>query len=145
MFDGDIWVIQRTDIAGKFHNTVDDYFRDLNNRISVQFCDKNNPADPGFHVVLNQKMTYNEVSEVVANCIDTEPSLIQFFKPQSHRDIAGYAIKSHFEGTLKDLFISYGQRTKSPKKLFYLKVQIYILKPRIPNIDLKAQTMIPDI
>jgi len=126
VFDGDIWVIQRTDLTGKFHNTVDDYFRDLNNRISVQFCDKNNPADPGFHVVLNQKMTYNEVAEVVANCIDSEPNLIQFFKPQSHRDIAGYAIKSHFEGTLKDLFMSYGQRTKSPKKLFYLRLNIAI-------------------
>ena len=82
VFDGDIWVIQRTDNTGKFHNSVDEYFRDLNNRISVQFCDKNNPGDPGINVVLNQKMTYSEVAEVVANCLDTEPNLLQFFKPQ---------------------------------------------------------------
>jgi ubiquitin carboxyl-terminal hydrolase 7 len=99
VFDGDIWVIQRTDVTGKFHNTVDDYFRDLNNRISVQFCDKNNPADPGFHVVLNQKMTYNEVAEVVANCIDSEPNLIQFFKPQ--RLVILSALTSH---TLPSVF-----------------------------------------
>ena len=92
VFDGDIWVIQRTDLTGKFHNTVDDYFRDLNNRISVQFCDKNNPADPGFHVVLNQKMTYNEVAEVVANCIDSEPNLIQFFKPQRWVQLTSHII-----------------------------------------------------
>ena len=127
VFDGDIWVIQRTDNVGKFtHSNVDDYFRDLDNRVTVTFCDKNNPSDPGFNVNLNQKMTYNEVAEIVAECLQTEPNLIQFFKPQSHRDIAGYAIKSHFEGTLKDLFMSYGQRAKIPKKLFYLKLNIAI-------------------
>ena len=84
VFDGDIWVIQRTDVQGKLHNTVDDYFKDLNNRITVHLCDKNNPADPGFHLILNQKNTYNEVAEIVANCLDTEPQLLQFFKPQKY-------------------------------------------------------------
>lgn len=127
VFDGDIWVIQRSDLSGKFaHNNVDAYFKDLNNRVEVTFCDKNVVSDVGFTVVLNQKMSYNEVSEAVASYLETEPPLLQFFKPQSHRDIAGYPIKSHFEGTLKDLFMSYGQRSKAPKKLFYQRLNIAI-------------------
>lgn len=77
VFDGDIWVIQRSDLSGKFvHNNVDAYFKDLNNRVEVTFCDKNVVSDVGFTVVLNQKMSYNEVRHL---SIGRRPSIYLCF------------------------------------------------------------------
>ena len=77
VFDGDIWVIQRSDLSGKFvHNNVDAYFKDLNNRVEVTFCDKNVVSDVGFTVVLNQKMSYNEVGHL---SIGRRPSIYLCF------------------------------------------------------------------
>lgn len=51
-------------------------FRELYNRCDIAFYDKNVPADPGFTLTLNQRMTYPEVRKwvkivsVVSACLN---------------------------------------------------------------------------
>lgn len=39
----------------------------------------------------------------VAKHLDTDPTMLQFFRMQATRDSPGTVIRSHFEGQLKDL------------------------------------------
>lgn len=62
--------------------TARDYFRDLFCREEVTFCDKSNPRDPGFTLVLSNKMNYFQFAKAVAQHLDTDMMLLQFFKSQ---------------------------------------------------------------
>ena len=61
--------------------TVEDYFRDLVNRVEVTFYNRSDSSDPGFTLILNQKMTYTQVAVAVADYIKEDMKFIQFFKP----------------------------------------------------------------
>ena len=86
--DGDIICFQKDDLLTHAKNaklpTVIDYFKDLNNRIEVVLCDKNIPNDTGFVLELSKNMLYDELSKAVAQRLNTEPDLIQFFKIQRY-------------------------------------------------------------
>lgn len=61
--------------------TVEDYFRDLYNRVEVTFCNRLDPSDIGFTLVLSQKMNYLQVARAAADYLHEDPGYIQFFKP----------------------------------------------------------------
>lgn len=62
--------------------TAKEYFRDLYHRVDVIFCDKTIPNDPGFVVTLSNRMNYFQVAKTVAQRLNTDPMLLQFFKSQ---------------------------------------------------------------
>lgn len=88
LMDGDIICFQKDDISTYSSSvklpTVVDYFRDLNNRIEVVLCDKNIPIDTGFVLELSKNMNYDELSKAVAQRLNTEPDLIQFYRTQRY-------------------------------------------------------------
>ena len=80
--DGDIICFQRDVSTLNFElPTVEDYFRDLVNRVEVTFYNRSDSSDPGFTLILNQKMTYTQVAVAVADYIKEDMKFIQFFKP----------------------------------------------------------------
>ncbi|XP_066936124.1 ubiquitin carboxyl-terminal hydrolase 7-like [Clytia hemisphaerica] len=119
LMDGDIICYQADEpnLHEKYEiPTPVEYFKDLQHQISMTFCDKNNPNDPGFVEILNLKMNYSQIATTVAKCLDIDPRKIQFFKPQVYRDHPGNAIKCTYEGQLKDLVAN---ARRGPKKLYY--------------------------
>ncbi|ESO84027.1 hypothetical protein LOTGIDRAFT_184079 [Lottia gigantea] len=126
LLDGDILVFQRSDLDMESFDlpTAKDYFKDLYYRVEVTFCDKTLPNDPGFTLVLSQKMGYDQMANSVAAHLGTDPYLIQFFKCQSYRDLPGNAVRCTFEGTLKDLLMY--TKPRQPKKIFYQQLSIKI-------------------
>lgn len=87
LMDGDIICFQRDDLAKSRSiklPTVVDYFKDLNNRIEVVLCDKNIQNDTGFVLELSKNMNYEELSKAVAQRLNTEPDLIQFYRIQKY-------------------------------------------------------------
>lgn len=134
LMDGDIIVFQRDDLEFDQYElpTVKDYFRNLFYRVDVTFCDKNIPGDPGFTLVLSQKMNYTQVAKAVAQHLNTDPMLLQFFRSQGHKDSPGNPLRCTFEGTLRDL-LSPG-RPRQLKKLYYQKLNI-----KIDELEIKKQ------
>ncbi|PIK35425.1 putative ubiquitin carboxyl-terminal hydrolase 7 [Apostichopus japonicus] len=134
LMDGDIIVFQRDDLEfDQFElPTVKDYFRNLFYRVDVTFCDKNIPGDPGFTLVLSQKMFYNQVSKAVAQHLNTDPMLLQFFRSQGHKDSPGNPLRCTFEGTLRELLSP--ARPRQLKKLYYQKLNI-----KIDELEIKKQ------
>lgn len=133
LMDGDIIVFQKAEYDPDLElPTVKDYFRDLSFRVEVTFCDKSVPNDPGFSIELSQKMNYDQIAQAVAQRLDTDPYLIQFFKPTGYRDAPSGPIRCNFEGTLKDILIFY--KSKQPKKLYY-----QLLNIRINELENKKQ------
>ncbi|XP_071796700.1 ubiquitin carboxyl-terminal hydrolase 7-like [Asterias amurensis] len=126
LMDGDIIVFQRDDPDNSQYElpTARDYFRDLYYRVDVTFLDKNNQADQGFTLVLSQKMNYFQIAKAVANQLDTDPMLLQFFKSQGHRDGPGHPLRCTYDGTLRDLLSTL--KPRQPKKLYYQKLSIKI-------------------
>ncbi|KAK6643307.1 Ubiquitin carboxyl-terminal hydrolase 7 [Polyplax serrata] len=127
LMDGDIIVFQkdeRLDENSYELPNCKDYFEDLFHRIEVTFCDKSIATDPGFTMDLSQRMTYNQIARAVAQRLNTEPSLLQFFKSQSFKDIPGHPLRCNFEGTLRDL-LAYS-KPKPPRKIFYQHLSIPI-------------------
>ncbi|XP_013790076.1 ubiquitin carboxyl-terminal hydrolase 7-like, partial [Limulus polyphemus] len=126
LMDGDIIVFQQADInPDEFElPTVKDYFRDLFYRVEVTFCDKTIPSDPGFVMELSLKMNYDQMANAVAQILDTDPYLLQFFKAQSYRDGPGNALRCTYEGTLKDLLVTF--KPRQPKKIYYQQLSIKI-------------------
>lgn len=61
--------------------------RDLYYRVEVIFCDKLNPSDPGFSLDLSMRMNYDQMAKAVAQYLQTDPYLLQFFKPQRSVDV----------------------------------------------------------
>jgi len=137
LMSGDIICFQKDDISTYSKSvklpTVVDYFRDLNNRIEVVLCDKNIPNDTGFVLELSKDMNYDELSKAVAQRLNTEPDLIQFYKIQSsYRTEPSQPIKCNFDGTLKELFPA--QKPRLARKLFY-----QLLTIKINELEFKKQ------
>ncbi|XP_022103325.1 ubiquitin carboxyl-terminal hydrolase 7-like [Acanthaster planci] len=126
LMDGDIIVFQRDDpeISQYELPTAREYFRDLFYRVDVTFYDKNNSTDPGFTLMLSQKMNYFQIAKAVAAQLDTDPMLLQFFKSQGHRDGPGHPLRCTYDGTLRDLLSTL--KPRQPKKLYYQKLSIKI-------------------
>ena len=49
--------------------------------MEVTFCNRVDPSDIGFTLVLNQKMNYAQVARATADYLREDPGYIQFFKP----------------------------------------------------------------
>lgn len=124
LMDGDIIVFQRADNnPGDCElPTVKEYFRDLFYRVEVTFCDKTIPTDPGFTMELSLKMNYDQMAHAVAQRLNTDPNLLQFFKAQ--KDGPGNAMRCTYEGTLKDLLVVV--KARQPKKLYYQQLNIKV-------------------
>ena len=86
LMDGDIICFQKDELQIYSKSiksaTVVDYFIDLNNRIEVTLCDKNIPNDAGFVLELSKNMNYDKLSKAVAQQLNTESDLIQFYRIQ---------------------------------------------------------------
>jgi ubiquitin carboxyl-terminal hydrolase 7 len=94
LMDGDILVFQRTEPPDQLNSTSDlpnakAYFRDLYFRTEVTFCDKLQFNDPGFTLELSQRMNYDQIANAVAQHLNTDPYLLQFFRSQGYRDSPG--------------------------------------------------------
>ncbi|XP_077980640.1 ubiquitin carboxyl-terminal hydrolase 7-like [Glandiceps talaboti] len=126
LMDGDIIVFQRDDVENEQSDlpTAKEYFRDLYYRVEVTFCDKNQPNDTGFTLVLSQRMNYFMVAKAVATRLNTDPMLLQFFKSQGYRDGPGTALRCTYDGTLRDLLL--GFKPRQHKKLYYQQLNIKI-------------------
>jgi len=59
-------------------------YSDLFYRTEVTFCDKQVFNDPGFTLELSQKMNYDQVANAVAQHLNTDPYLLQFFRSQGY-------------------------------------------------------------
>lgn len=132
LMDGDIIVFQRADLNLPDCElpTVKEYFRDLFYRVEVTFCDKTIPNDPGFTMELSSKMNYDQIANAVAQRLDTDPYLLQFFKAQ--RDGPGSALRCTYEGTLKDLLLVI--KARQPRKIYYQQLNI-----RVSELENKRQ------
>ncbi|CAI9547745.1 unnamed protein product, partial [Staurois parvus] len=122
LMDGDIIVFQKDDPENESSElaTAKEYFRDLYHRVDVIFCDKTIPNDPGFVVTLSNRMNYSHVAKTVAQRLNTDPMLLQFFKSQGYRDGPGNPLRHNYEGTLRDLLQFF--KPRQPKKLYYQQV-----------------------
>nr|XP_032816939.1 ubiquitin carboxyl-terminal hydrolase 7 isoform X1 [Petromyzon marinus] len=125
LMDGDIIVFQKDDPDNTSElPTARDYFHDLYHRVDVTFCDKTIPNDPGFVVTLSNRMTYFQVAKTVAQRLNTDPMLLQFFKSQGYRDGPGNPLRHTYEGTLRDLLQYF--KPRQPKKLYYQQLKMKI-------------------
>lgn len=134
LMDGDIILFQKDDpeeMTGDL-STCRDYFRDLFHRVEVTFIDKTIVNDPGFTMELSQRMNYDQMAKAVAQRLDTDPYLLQFFKSQNYRDGPGNPLRCTFEGTLKDLLVYFKPRQQ--KKIYYQQLSI-----RINELENKKQ------
>jgi ubiquitin carboxyl-terminal hydrolase 7 len=134
LMDGDIIVFQKDDAELDHFSlpTAKDYFRDLYYQIEVTFCDKTAANDTGFSLELSQRMNYDQVAKAVAQHLQTDPYLLQFFKSQGYREGPGNPIRCTYEGTLKDLLVYF--KPRQPKKLYYQQLSI-----RINELENKRQ------
>lgn len=107
LMDGDIIVFQEEPPPDHTYElpTARDYFRDLFYKVEVVFCDKNIPNDPGFCLELSMRMNYDQIAKRVAQHLEVDPYLLQFFKSQSYRDGPGHPLRCNYEGLLKDLLV----------------------------------------
>ncbi|KAF4015576.1 hypothetical protein G4228_007489 [Cervus hanglu yarkandensis] len=126
LMDGDIIVFQKDDPENDNSElpTAKEYFRDLYHRVDVIFCDKTIPNDPGFVVTLSNRMNYFQVAKTVAQRLNTDPMLLQFFKSQGYRDGPGNPLRHNYEGTLRDLLQFF--KPRQPKKLYYQQLKMKI-------------------
>lgn len=122
LMDGNIIVFQP--VAPNYDDAAQ-YFLDIYYRVDVLLCDKNDPLDSGFVISLNRNWTYLQFTEKVAERLDTDPMMLQFFRVQSARDIVGTVIRSNFDGQLKDLLQLYGNR-KQTKRLYYQQLTMKV-------------------
>ncbi|XP_055922238.1 ubiquitin carboxyl-terminal hydrolase 7-like [Eupeodes corollae] len=123
---GNILIFEKKHVDEKLElPTVEDYFRDLQSRIELTFCDKSNPNDPGFLLELSNRNTYDQMAQAVALRINTDPNRIQFFKCiPNYKDTPGNALRCLYDCTIKDLLCFTKPRT--PKKLFYQRLSMNI-------------------
>ncbi|OQR76440.1 ubiquitin carboxyl-terminal hydrolase 7-like, partial [Tropilaelaps mercedesae] len=128
LMDGDIICFQKylpqSEAARLELPNVREYFRYLQNRVEVLFCDKCDPNDPGFVLELSLKMNYEEIAAAVARHLDTHPKLLQFFKTQSYREGPGNPLRFSFDGTLKDMLAFF--KGKHQRKMHYQRLSIPI-------------------
>lgn len=82
LMDGDIIVFQRADLGNDFPlPTALCYYKDLQYRVEVTFCDRTVNNDPGFMMELNYRMNYDQIATAVSQRLGVDSCLIQFFKP----------------------------------------------------------------
>ncbi|XP_054712852.1 ubiquitin carboxyl-terminal hydrolase 7-like isoform X1 [Uloborus diversus] len=126
LMDGDIIIFQRADINFSDYDlpTAKEYFRDLFHRVEITFCDKTIPTDGGFTIELSLKMNYDQMANAVAQKLNTDPYLLQFFKAQNYRDGPGAALRCTYDGTLKDLLGVI--KAKQPKKIYFQQLNIKV-------------------
>ena len=126
LMDGDIIVFQKDDPENGNSElpTAKEYFRDLYHWVDVIFCDKTIPNDPGFVVTLSNRMNYFQVAKTVAQRLNTDPMLLQFFKSQGYRDDPGNPLRHNYEGSLRDLLQFF--KARQPKKLYYQQLKMKI-------------------
>ncbi|XP_072029470.1 ubiquitin carboxyl-terminal hydrolase 7-like [Amphiura filiformis] len=143
LMDGDILVFQRDDPGNSRSDlpTARDYFRDLCYRVEVTFCDKDKPSDTGFALKLSQKLNYYGVAKAVADYLETDPMLLQFFKSQGRRDGPGHPL-STYEDSLRDLLVTL--KPRQPKKLYYERLGIKITELQYKRI-FKCVWVIPKL
>lgn len=128
LMDGDIMIYQleipEADQQEYELPTASAYFKDLFYKVEINFCDKNKPLDQGFTLELSQRINYDQLAKRVAQFLNTDPCLLQFFKTQSYRDGPGQPLRCNFEGTLKDIiqFV----RPKQVRRVYYQQLQISI-------------------
>ncbi|XP_077591421.1 ubiquitin carboxyl-terminal hydrolase 7 isoform X2 [Stigmatopora nigra] len=124
LMDGDIIVFQKDDPDNDNSElpTAKEYFRDLYYRVDVIFCDKTIQNDPGFVVTLSNRMNYFQVAKTVAQRLNTDPMLLQFFKSQG--DGPGNPLRHNYEGTLRELLQFF--KPRQPKKLYYQQLKMKI-------------------
>ncbi|KAL3876817.1 hypothetical protein ACJMK2_034611, partial [Sinanodonta woodiana] len=136
LMDGDIIIFQRHDTDDLLDQyelpTAKEYFRDLYYRVEVVFCDKNVPNDTGFTLELSLRMNYDQMAHQVARYLNTDPYLLQFFKPQGYREGPGNPIRCTYEGTLKELLLF--PKPRQLKKLYFQQLNI-----RINELENKRQ------
>ncbi|GIY89443.1 ubiquitin carboxyl-terminal hydrolase 7 [Caerostris extrusa] len=125
LMDGDIIVFQRADL-----NFAD--CDDLFHRVDVTFCDKTINTDSGFTIELSLKMNYDQMAHAVAQRLNTDPYLLQFFKTTNYRDGPGAALRCTYEGTLKELLVPV--KARQPKKMYYQQLNI-----RVSELENKKQ------
>ena len=58
--------------------TIIEYFDYLLNRVTVRFKPKNDPQSAGFELTMSKKMTYDQVSQKVAEHLCADPMRIRF-------------------------------------------------------------------
>ena len=51
------------------------------------------------------RMNYDQIAKRVAQHLEVDPYLLQFFKSQSYRDGPGHPLRCNYEGLLKDLLV----------------------------------------
>lgn len=103
--------------------TVEDYFKDLLFRIEITFVEKTNPNDNGFVLEFPSRANYEQMANLVAHRINTDPFTIQFFKCQNYKDVPGASLSCTYSGNLGSIFQS---APKAMKKIFYQKLSMNI-------------------
>jgi ubiquitin carboxyl-terminal hydrolase 7 len=132
LLDGDIYVFQineKEKLQTYKNPLVIDYFSHLCLQVEILFCDKNNPNDEGFTLLLSLKMKYDEFAKLVAAHINHDFMHIQFLRTTNSYDMkatVGTAIKYNQDFQLKDAF---NLNTKQAvRKLFYSKLTMNIIE-----------------
>lgn len=150
LLDGDIYVFQineKEKLQTYKLPTVIDYFKDLSLQVEVLFCDKNQPNDEGFSLVLSLKMKYDEFAHKVGEHLNYDPEKLQFFRVNPNLSSSNnyelkssafinQAIKYNPEFQLKDAFaLKTGQQFQQQqgqqpqaRKLYYQKLNIKIIE-----------------
>ncbi|XP_037723388.1 ubiquitin carboxyl-terminal hydrolase 7 isoform X1 [Drosophila subpulchrella] len=128
---GHILIFERECVDAKLDlPTVEDYFLDLVYRIEIIFSDKCNPNEPDFTLELSNRYNYEQLTNAVAERLNTDPQKLQFFMCiNNYKETAGNAVPYTFKvgaknGTIKDL-VSYTKQS-TPKRIFYQRLSLSI-------------------
>ncbi|XP_065899368.1 ubiquitin carboxyl-terminal hydrolase 7-like isoform X2 [Dysidea avara] len=125
--DGDIICFQRADMSldRMELGTVQDYFRELYNRVEVIFCDHNVLSDHGIAVPLDLRMNYIQMAKAVAQVLGVDWQYLQFFIPGPNHPCAqpDIPIQHNTEGSLRD-FINW--KSKHADHFYYEKLSVRI-------------------
>lgn len=100
---GPILIFERENVDAKLDlPTVEDYFLDLVYRIEIIFSDKCNSNEPDFTLELSNRYNYDQLTNAVAERLNTDPQKLQFFMCISnYKETAGNAVPYTYKvGTL---------------------------------------------
>lgn len=129
LLDGDIYVFQideKDKLTSYKLPTVIEYFRDLSLQLEITFCDKNQPNEDGFVLLLSLKMKYDEFAKLVGEHLNYDFQKLQFFRTSTY-DLKGsitQPIKYNSEFQLKDAVNMTNKQLV--RKLYYQKLNIKI-------------------
>lgn len=96
---GHILIFERENVDDKLDlPTVEDYFMDLVYRIEIIFSDKCNPNEPDFTLELSNRYNYEQLTNAVAERLNTDPQKLQFFMcMNNYKDTPGNAVPYTFK------------------------------------------------